>query len=175
MVYQYKREPLNNNEWDNLVNSCNDLKEKLVIYTLLDTGMRVGEFANIKKDDIQWQEKRIIIHGKGGPYGKKSKRRVIPLTDRVKTLFEMHFTNHKDIGISVRTIQRMVKKVANKAGITKKVSPHVLRHTFAIMCIKRGISTRALMSLMGHDHLSTTEIYLNMSPEDIIKEFEEKW
>ena len=51
MVYQYKREPLNNNEWDNLVNSCNDLKEKLVIYTLLDTGMRVGEFASIKKKD----------------------------------------------------------------------------------------------------------------------------
>lgn len=175
MVYQYKQEPLTNNEWDNLVNACDDLKEKLVIYTLLDTGIRVGEFANIKKDDIQWQEKRIIIYGKGGHYGKKSKRRVIPITERVKTLFEMHFTNHKDIGISVRTIQRMVKKVANKAGITKKVSPHVLRHTFAIMCIKKGISTRALMSLMGHDHLSTTEIYLNMSPEDIIKEFKEKW
>lgn len=174
-MYQYKREPLTNDEWDKLVNACKSLKEKLIIYTLLDTGMRVGELAKLKKDDIQWQEKRIIVFGKGGPYGKKSKRRVIPMTDRVNALFELHFTTNDKIGMSPRTIQRMLKKVANQAGITKRTTPHVLRHTFAIMCIKKGISTRALMSLMGHDNLSTTEIYLNMSPEDIIKEFREKF
>jgi len=174
-MYQYKREPLNNEEIDRLVNACKNLKEKLVVWTLLDTGMRVSEFANIKKEEIQWQEGRIIIYGKGGPYGKKSKRRVIPMSPRIKKLFELYFVEHDEIDFSVRTIQRLIKRIANKAIISKKVSPHVLRHTFAIMCIRRGISTRALMGLMGHDNLSTTEIYLNMSPEDIMKEFKEKW
>ena len=137
--------------------------------------MRVGELSKLKKTDIQWQEKRIVVFGKGGPYGKKSKRRVIPITDRVNALFELHFATNDIMGIGTRTIQRMVKKVANRAGITKRITPHVLRHTFAIMCIRKGISTRSLMGLMGHDNLSTTEIYLNMSPEDIIKEFRDKF
>lgn len=49
------------------------------------------------------------------------------------------------------------------------------RHTFAMNCIKKGISTRALMEFLGHDRLETTEIYLNLSPEDAIEEFKEKW
>ena len=65
--------------------------------------------------------------------------------------------------------------IANRAGISKPVSPHVLRHTYSVSCVKKGISTRSLMQLLGHDHLSTTEIYLNLSPEDVIKEFESKW
>ena len=74
-----------------------------------------------------------------------------------------------------RTIERIIKKTADKAGISKKVSSHVLRHTFSVNCIKKGISTRALQSLLGHDRLATTEIYLNLSPEDAIREFLNKW
>jgi len=72
-------------------------------------------------------------------------------------------------------VARVVKEVANRAGISKPVSPHVLRHTFAVNCIKKGISTRTLMQLLGHDRLTTTEIYLNLSPEDAIREFLNKW
>ena len=88
---------------------------------------------------------------------------------------EHHFAENNDIGMSKRTIARIVKRVANKAAISKPVTPHVLRHTFAVNCIKKGISTRALQSFLGHDRLATTEIYLNLSPEDAIKEFREKW
>ena len=77
--------------------------------------------------------------------------------------------------MSKRTIERMVKIVADKAGISKTVSPHVLRHTFSVNCIKKGISTRALQSLLGHDRLATTEIFFNLSPEDAIREFLDKW
>jgi len=93
----------------------------------------------------------------------------------VRRLFEHHFVFNNDVGISKRTIERVVKRVANKAGISKPVSPHVLRHTFAVNCIKKGISTRALQYFLGHDHLTTTEIYLNLSPEDAIREFLNKW
>jgi len=93
----------------------------------------------------------------------------------VRKLFEYHFAENTDTGMDKRTVARIVKKVADKAGILKPVSPHVLRHTFAVNCIKKGISTRALQTLLGHDRLTTTEIYLNLSLEDAIREFLNKW
>jgi integrase/recombinase XerD len=116
-----------------------------------------------------------MIYGKGGPYGAKSKRRIIPLTDRVRPLLENHFAIHDTIGMTPRTIQRMLKRVANRARIKRSVTPHVLRHTFAVTAIQKGISLPALQRLLGHDRLTTTEIYLNLSPEDVIREFKEKW
>ena len=175
MPYQYKREPLSSEESDKLANAAETFKEKLIIYSLLDTGLRVSELSNLKKDNIQWQERRLVIYGKGGPYGKKTKRRVIPMTERVRLVLERHFAFENTFGISVRTIQYTVKRIANSAGISKPVTPHVLRHTFSVTCIKKGISTKALMQLLGHDRLSTTELYLNLSPEDAIREFRDKW
>ena len=140
----------------------------------LDTDLRLSEFTDLKKENIQWQERRLAIYGKGGPYAKKTKRR-IPMTDRVRRLIEYRFVENNNTRMSKRTIEKIVKKVADKAGISKKVSPHVLRHTFSVNCIKKGISTRAFQSLLGHDRLATTEIYLNLSPEDAIREFLNKW
>lgn len=97
------------------------------------------------------------------------------MTERVRSLMEYHFAENNGIGVTKRTIGRIVKKVADKAGISKPVSPHVLRHTFSVNCIKKGISTRALQTLLGHDRLITTELYLNLSPEDAIREFLNKW
>ncbi len=106
---------------------------------------------------------------------KKPKERIIPMTERVRRLFEYHFAENNNTGMIKRTVERTVKKVANKAGISKPVSPHVLRHTFSVNCIKKGMSTRALQTLLGHDRLTTTEIYLNLSSDDAIMEFLNKW
>ena len=175
MPYQYKREPLHDDEVNKITNACQTFREKFVVWTLLDTGLRLSEFAGLSKDNIQWQEKRLVIYGKGGPYGKQSKRRVIPMTDRVRGLIEYHFAEHDTIGFSKRTIDRVIKQVANRAGISKPISPHIFRHTFAVNCVKKGLSSRALQMLLGHDRLTTTEIYLNLSPEDAIREFLDKW
>ncbi len=175
MPYQYKREPLNDDEVDRITNACDTFREKFVVWTLLDTGLRLSEFADLKKDNIQWQERRLVIYGKRGPYGKKTKRRIIPMTDRIRRLMEHRFAETNTIGITKRTVARIVKKVADKAGIAKPASPHVLRHTFSVNCIKKGVSTRALQYFLGHDRLTTTEIYLNLSPEDAIREFLNKW
>jgi integrase/recombinase XerD len=119
--------------------------------------------------------KKISYLWQGRSLWQKDKRRIIPMTDRVRRLIEYHFAENNNIGMSKRTIERTVKNVADKAGISKPVSPHVLRHTFAVNCLKKGIFTRALQSLLGHDRLVTTEIYLNLSPEDAIREFINKW
>ncbi|MFH1368859.1 MAG: tyrosine-type recombinase/integrase [Elusimicrobiota bacterium] len=174
-MYQYKREPLTNDEADRLANACKTAVEKLVVYTLLDTGLRVSELASLQKDNLQWQDRRLVIFGKGGPYGKKTKRRIVPLTERAYTVISHFFSLQDKLDYSSRSIQLTVKRIAQRSGITKKVSPHVLRHTFAVTCIKRGISTRSLQQFLGHDRLMTTEIYLNMSPEDACREFMQKF
>ncbi|MBA7618463.1 Tyrosine recombinase XerD [subsurface metagenome] len=158
MSYQYKREPLNDDEVNSITNACETFREKFIVWTLLDTGLRLSEFADLKKDNIQWQERRLVIYGKGGPYGKKTKRRVIPMTERVRRLLEYHFAENNNTGMVKRTVARIVKKAADKAGISKPVSPHILRHTFSVNCIKKGISTRVLQTLPGHDRLTITEI-----------------
>ena len=67
MPYQYKREPLNDDEVNVMTNACDTFREKFVVWILLDTGLRLSEFADIKKDNIQWQERRLVVYGKGGP------------------------------------------------------------------------------------------------------------
>lgn len=175
MAYQYKREPLTQDEANRLANACKTHEEKLIVWVLLDTGLRVAEFSGLKRDNIDWQGHRIMVYGKGGPYGKKTKRRVIPLTQRTQALLEGHFALHETLGIGVRTIQRIIKKVANRAHISRDVTPHVLRHTFSVTAVQKGISLPSLQRILGHDHLSTTQIYLNLSPEDVVREFNEKW
>ena len=174
MVYQFRREPLRSKNIDPLVNACETFKEKLVVWTLLDTGLRVGEFCTLRPENVEWQYERVIVHGKGGPFGSQTKRRVVPLTARVRKLLEVQFVTHPNIGMTRRTAQRTVKKVAARAGITQLVTPHVLRHTFAVNCVLAGVSTASLKKLLGHDRLETTEIYLNVSPEDALREFREK-
>jgi integrase/recombinase XerD len=175
MSYQYKREPLTPDEANRLASACETHQERLIVWTLLDTGLRVSELAGLTREHIDWQNHRLMIYGKGGIYGTKSKRRIIPLTDRIRPLIDGHFALHDTIGMAPRTIQRILKRIANKARINRPVSPHVLRHTFAVAAVQKGISLPALQRLLGHDRLTTTEIYLNLSPEDVIREFREKW
>lgn len=175
MPRQYKREPLTAEEANRLANACQTAQERLIVWTLLDTGLRVSELASLKRDDIDWQRHVFIIHGKGGPFGKKSKRRLVPVSTRVMTLIEHHFALHDSVGVGVRSMQLISKQIANRAHISRPVSPHVLRHTFSVLAVQKGISIKALQSILGHDRLATTEIYLNMSPEEALREFREKW
>ncbi len=113
-----------------------------------------------------------MVYGKGGPYGSKTKQRILPLSARVQPLIENHLSMYEKMDMSARTIQRIVKDVANRAHIRRPVTPHVLRHTFSVTAIQKGISLPALQRLLGHDRLTTTEIYLKLSPEEVIKEFQ---
>jgi len=126
MPYQFKREPLTQDEATRLANACQSHTEKLVIWTLLDTGLRVSELAKLKKENIDWQGHRLMVYGKGGPYGSQTKRRVIPLSSRVQPLLEGHFALHDTLGLAPRTIQVLVKHIANRAHASRTISPHVL-------------------------------------------------
>src|ERR1700754_2208746 len=103
MPYQYVREPLTAEEADRLANACDTPTEQLIVWTLLDTGLRVGELCDLTTKDVLWQQRQLRVRGKGGPYGKKSKVRVVPLSRRVWTLLEHHFALRKDFPVRSRT------------------------------------------------------------------------
>jgi integrase/recombinase XerD len=175
MSYQFKRESMTQDEVIRLVNTCQTHTDRLVIWTLLDTGLRVSELAKLEKENIDWQGHHLMVYGKGRPYGSQTKRRLIPLSIRVQHLLEGHSALHDTLGMAPRAIQMLVKCMATRPHISRPVMPHVLRHTFAVTAIQKGISLPALQHLHGHDRLTTTEIYLNLSLARVVREFREKW
>jgi integrase/recombinase XerD len=175
MPYQYVREPLTADESDRLSKACETPTERLVVWTLLDTGLRVGELCDLTRKNVLWQQRQLRFKGKGGPNGKKTKVRVVPMSNRVRALLEHHFALEKAFPVKTRRAQDIVKAVANRAGITKEVSPQVLRHTFAKMALQKGISLPTVQKILGHGSLQTTAIYLNFTDVHIQDEFERKW
>ncbi len=175
MPYQYVRDPLKIEEADRLANACQNTNEKLIIWTLLDTGLRVSELCDLTPENILWQQRALRINGKGGPYGKKTKKRVVPMSGRVHALLEPYFALNNKWFIGKRQVQKIVKQVANRAQITSTVTPHILRHTFATLALQKGISIAAVQKMLGHDRLATTEIYLNLTESHVIEEYQNKW
>ena len=175
MAYQYVREPLRADEADRLANACQTLQEKLIVWTLLDTGLRVSELCALSADSIQWQQRQIRVKGKGGAYGKKTKIRTVPMSMRVRALLEPYFALNDHFPVGPRRVQKLVKEVANRAKLSQEVTPHVLRHTFATLALQKGMSLAAVKKILGHDRLSTTEIYLNLTDRHVQEEYEHKW
>ena len=174
MAYQYKREPLTKEQASRLEEACQTAGERMVVWVLLDTGLRVDELATLTRTQIDWQGKRLKINGKGGSFGSKSKIRYVPLSTRARALLEAHFALNEKFGKNKRTLQRIVKQVATRAELSKTITPHVLRHTFAVFSLQAGLSLASLMKILGHDRLETTQIYLNLSGEDAVREYLEK-
>jgi integrase/recombinase XerD len=175
MPYQYVKEPLTADEADRLSSACEAPTERLVVWTLLDTGLRVGELCSLTARNILWQQRQLQVKGKTGRHVQKTKVRVVPMSNRVRALLEHHFALEKTFPVRVRRAQDIGKAVAKRAGITRDVSPHALRHTFATAALQKGISLPTVQKILGHDSLQTTAIYLNFTDVHIQDEFERKW
>lgn len=174
---QHAREPLTTDEVDALIKACATADERLVVFTLLETGLRVAEVAAIKRDSIDYQTHRLTVYGKGRVnIGKtqQPKRRVLELSPLLRPLLEPHMLTHDSFDMSVRTIQRLLATVASRARIQRPCSPHVMRHTFAVRAARRGLSLPALQKWLGHVNMTTTAIYLNASPDAVLEEAREK-
>ena len=175
MPYRYVREPLTADESDRLSGACETTTERLVVWTLLDTGLRVGELCGLTPRNVLWHQCQLRIKGKSGSHGKRAEVRVVPMSPRVRTLLEHHFALEKAFPVKVRRAQDIVRAVADRAGITRDVSPHILRHTFATTALQEGISLPRVKKILCRDRLATTAIYLNLTDVHIQEEFERKW
>ncbi len=189
MSYQYKREPLTQEETKRLSDACQTHEEKLVVWTLLDTGLRLSELVNLRKENVgstrRWpffgpqmlqnmienNPKRTVVLRICGK-GSESKRREIPLSSRTGALIQRHFALHDSLRMGIRTIQRLVKRVAKQAHISRPVTPDVLRHSFTVNWVRDGLPLPWLQQVLGHESLATTRAYLlSICPEEVVQEY----
>ncbi len=169
MALTYKREPLEDNEVRDLRSKCHNFLEHFVINVLLETGMRISELTSLAADQVSWQRDCIVVWGKG------NKRRVIPLSPIARKYLMQYFHRRQKVKLTPRWAQEIVKRVAERAQIRKKVTPHVLRHTFAVMYLHRGGNLRALQGILGHSSIQTTDVYLNYSGARVLEDFKRVW
>jgi integrase/recombinase XerD len=175
MPYQFVRQPLTAAEAGQLAKACKTPTDRLVIWTLLDTGLRVSELCDLTSKKVLWPQRQLRVKGKSGRSGNKSKFRVVPLSRRVCRILEAHFGFAHKFPIGKRRVQDLVKEIANRAGVEQDVTPNVLRHTFAATALQKGISLATVQKILGHDRLQTTASYLDRTEVHVQEEFERKW
>lgn len=155
-------------EADRLCQACESLEEKLIVWTLLDTGMRVSELCNLKAKQILRQKKAIRI------LGKKSITRFAPISKRVQTLLEHYFAINDDWPVGPRQAQKIVKQVANKAKLSQTVTPHILRRTFETLALQKGISQTAVKGILGLNPLNKWNVTERMANLRIVYDSNEE-
>lgn len=156
------------------------LRDKAIIETLFSTGLRVSELANLERDSINLEKDEFTVVGKG------NKPRVVFLSDsaraclkeylnrRLDTSMEL-FVAHdraskgrKDVnGLTPRSIERLINKYRRQAGITKRVTPHTMRHSFATDLLSNGADIRSVQSMLGHASITTTQIYTHVTNQQL--------
>ena len=150
-------------------------RDVFILELLYSTGIRVGELVNIKLKDVDINKKEIVILGKG------NKERIVLFGERCSLLLANYISNSRNeldienseyllLGvkgkrINSRTVRQIIDEVVSMAGLKLKISPHVLRHTFATHMLNEGADLKSVQQLLGHESLSTTTIYTHISNE----------
>jgi integrase/recombinase XerD len=150
------------------------LRDRAILTLLYGTGIRASECAQLTDCDVDFEIKTVRVVGKGGH------QRIVPLNETVLQALvnykkargdqERHkafFKTRKKKGATRAIIYERVRRFARLARIQKKVSPHILRHTFATHLLKLGEKLIVLKELLGHRQLSSTQVYLHLSGEDL--------
>lgn len=150
------------------------IRNRAILETLYGSGLRVSELVNLQKSDLFAKEKIVRITGKG------NKQRLVPLGDfaldfiqtyltdvqvyqKIQKGFENFvFLNRNGKALTRNMIFLIVQKTAELAGIRKKVSPHTFRHSFATHLLENGADLRSIQVLLGHESITTTEIYTHI-------------
>lgn len=159
-------------------NNLKTLRDKAILEILFTTGMRVSEMCSLNRDHIENSKSgEISIRGKG------DKIRVVFLSDTAKQTLKNYLNKRTDadealfinignlisdnLRLTPRSVERIVKHCAIKAGIAKKVTPHVIRHCFATDLLSAGADLRSVQTLLGHSNITTTQIYTHITDKQL--------
>lgn len=158
-----------------LKNSLNGKRDRAILELLFSTGLRISELCALAIDDVDLSRDEFSVRGKG------DKVRVVFLTTEAKVALKEYLTERKDMEealfirsgkkahlgddarITPRYVQRLLKKYASLAGITRKVTPHVIRHSFATDLLSNGADLRSVQALLGHANIATTQVYTHVT------------
>lgn len=165
-------------------------RDKAILELLFSTGLRVSELAKLKKNDVNLKREEFTVQGKG------MKNRIVFLSEQARYFLKKYLemrtdfnpyifishdkrtkTENKDEYLTPRSIQRLVQKHALEAGITKIVTPHTLRHSYATDLLQNGADIRSVQSMLGHSSIMTTQIYTHITDKElrnIHKKFHDK-
>ncbi len=152
------------------------LRDKAVLEMLYASGMRVSELVKLNMSDVDKDDGEILVSGKG------SKERIVLIGSSAISALKDYirsgrpklaskagnralFLNRSGGRLTVRSVERMIQKHLKSGGITKKITPHSLRHSFATHMLERGADLRSVQELLGHASLSTTQIYTHITKE----------
>ncbi|WP_321421906.1 tyrosine-type recombinase/integrase [uncultured Methanobacterium sp.] len=144
---------------------------------MYSSGLRVSELVNLKVKDLDLDERTIHIRGKG------EKDRIVLFDYVTRDLIRVYlkdidgnneylFVNRQGNCLTTRYIQKMIKRYAQLSGIKKKVTPHILRHSFATHLLKNGMDIRVIQRLLGHSNLTTTQIYTSVDMETLKSDYD---
>ena len=147
------------------------IRNRLIIELLYATGVRVSELVNIKVNDIDFDNRKIVVLGKG------NKERVVYFGDYAYDILKKYikgyeikdylFINNKGKVMSDRSVRYIIDNIMNKLSINTHVTPHVLRHSFATDMLNNGCDIRIVQELLGHTSLKATEIYTHVTNERV--------
>jgi integrase/recombinase XerD len=166
---------LSKKEVESLLNALTIQKSKLMVSMIYACGFRVSELANLKINDIDFNEKKGYVRK---AKGKKDRVFNLPefLHEQLKEQAEKQKKDNQEFlftgpkgRISIRNIEKIVRTAAKRAGINKQVHPHTLRHSFATHLLEDGLDIRYIQELLGHSDLNTTQIYTHISSEQLKK------
>jgi site-specific recombinase XerD len=159
-----------------------DLRDKAILELLYSSGLRVSELCNLNRDHINLKRGEFMVRGKGqkdrpvfiSPEATECLATYLETrTDPAKPLFIRYSgfkTGDKDgesFRLTPRSVQRMVSHYAKLAGITKQVSPHTLRHSFATDLLMNGADIRSVQSMLGHSNIATTQVYTHVTDQHL--------
>jgi integrase/recombinase XerD len=142
-----------------------------VVELLFATGIRVSELCNIRIDNIDLESGILKIFGKGG---KERTIQIFPY-DPLKRIQEYYsyrlsmnhspflFVNRLGVNLSTQSVRLLIKKISEKAEISKKIRPHTFRHTFATLLLEEGVDIKYIQTLLGHSSIVTTQIYTHVT------------
>lgn len=166
------------------------LRDRAIIELLFSGGLRVSELISLNRDSVNIERQEFVVRGKGNKdrpvFIDKSaaehlKNYLKARTDSLPALFLNNSRNQQAVDTSgnfrrltTRSIQRIIEKYTKKAGITKHVTPHTLRHSFATDLLMNGADLRSVQSLLGHANISTTQIYTHVTDPQL-KEVHQKF
>jgi len=152
-------------------------RDKAIMELLFSTGLRVSELANLKRTDINLKKDEFSVRGKGG------KIRPVFLSDQAGETLKKYLKMRQDPEsamflnipknkkpqerLTPRSVERIIKKYAVAAGITKKVTPHTLRHSFATDLLMNGADIRSVQAMLGHSSITTTQIYTHITDRQL--------
>ena len=163
---------LTKDEIRQMLQNTRNKKHKLIIELIYGSGLRVSEAVKLKINDLNLNEKIDIIRG---AKGKKDRMIILPTKLRKKLSYYLKrrkdknpfIFHYRDSHISPRQAERIVKNAALRAGIKKNVFCHALRASFATHLLNSGVDIRKIQVLLGHKHISTTQIYTKVSTEGL--------